>query len=292
MISKIKISLIKFISVCCRIRLRIKGVTVNSTGWILNAPQVKMARGSQILIGNNVTLNSSKRFNPLTERPVILRTLTPTACIEFKDNSGISGSSIICANKITIGEYTIIGANTLIYDSDGHAYSQEKGWNTPRLMSGRPITIGKKCFIGTRCIILGGVTIGDSCVISAGTVLTQDVPSGHKAYGNPAIIEPLPVALGGPASITATNESNRNQNTVESAALNADEEAFLQDILNFLELSTPLTFDEEFREHEEWDSLAFLSLTSVLQDKYNFALTSENYNNFTTLRSLYKALKH
>ena len=292
MISKIKIIIIKLISTYCRIRLRAKGLSINDKALILNMPKVKMAKGSRIIVGENVTLNSSPRLNPLTEHSVVLRTLTPTACIEFKDNSGISGSNVICANKITVGEYTIIGANTLIYDSDGHAYSHEKGWNTPRLKSGRPITIGKKCFIGTRCIILGGVTIGDSCVISAGTVLTQDVPSGHKAYGNPAIIEPLPQVLGGPKSIPETVKETGEQDANISDSLSAEEESFLQDVLDMLEFSQPLTFNEAFREHEEWDSIAFLSLTSMLQDKYNFSLTSENYNNFSTLRSLFKALKN
>lgn len=291
MISKIKIFCLKLMTFYCRIRVRMKGIIPPSNGWIHGMPHIRMAKGSRIILGEGVTLNSSPRLNPLTERPVTLRTLCPAATIELKDNSGVSGATIVCANRITVDEYSIIGANTLIYDSDGHSYDSEKGWNTPRLLSGRPISIGKKCFIGTRCVILGGVTIGDSCLISAGTVLTQDVPTGHKAYGNPAIIEPLPHALGGISPVNKPDVDNSPNNTPAPIVLTPEEEDFLQLVLSSLELSTPLSFDGDFRSHDEWDSIAFLTLTSIIQEKYGFSLTSENYNKFTTLRSLYEQIK-
>ena len=291
MISTIKIFCFKLITFFCRIGIRMKGIIPPINGWIHGMPYIRMAKGSRIILGKGVTLNSSSILNPLTERPVTLRTLCPAATIELKDNSGISGATIICANRITVGEYSIIGANTLLYDSDGHSYDSEKGWNTPRLLSGRPISIGKKCFIGTRCVILGGVTIGDSCLISAGTVLTQDVPAGHKAYGNPAVVEPLPNALGGGSPTNKSNIDNSVNTNPESLALMPEEEAFLQLVLSSLELSEPLNFDDDFRAHQEWDSIAFLTLTSILQEKYEFSLTSENYNQFTTLRSLYNQIK-
>ncbi|NGO66156.1 acyltransferase [Rhizobium daejeonense] len=46
--------------------------------------------------------------------------------------------------------------------------------------------IGKNCFIGARSIILPGVTIGDSCVIGSGAVVTKDIPPNSAAAGNPA----------------------------------------------------------------------------------------------------------
>ena len=46
--------------------------------------------------------------------------------------------------------------------------------------------IGKNCFIGGRSIVLPGVTIGDGCVIGAGSVVTKDIPRASVAAGNPA----------------------------------------------------------------------------------------------------------
>jgi acetyltransferase-like isoleucine patch superfamily enzyme len=48
--------------------------------------------------------------------------------------------------------------------------------------------IGSNCFIGTRAIVLPGVTIGDNCIIAAGAVVNADVPPGSIAAGNPAKI--------------------------------------------------------------------------------------------------------
>ena len=48
--------------------------------------------------------------------------------------------------------------------------------------------IGKNCEIGARSIILPGVTIGDSCIVGAGAVVTKDVPPNSVVVGNPAQI--------------------------------------------------------------------------------------------------------
>jgi len=47
-------------------------------------------------------------------------------------------------------------------------------------------TIGKNVWISTGSIILFGVEIGDNAVISAGSVVTKDVPAGAFVGGNPA----------------------------------------------------------------------------------------------------------
>jgi acetyltransferase-like isoleucine patch superfamily enzyme len=46
--------------------------------------------------------------------------------------------------------------------------------------------IGTRCFIGARSIILPGITIGDGCVVAAGSVVTADVAPGTIVAGNPA----------------------------------------------------------------------------------------------------------
>ena len=197
MITRIKIAILKLISQFYKLILWKHGFSFGKNCFINGMPYVKTAKGSRISLGNNVTLISNQKHNPLLEHPVSFRTLTPEARIELADNSGISGSNIVCCNHISIGEYTIIGPGTLIYDSEGHDYSPEVGWSQRKVRTGRPIRIGAKCFIGARCMIMSGVTIGDNCVIAAGSIITQDIPAGHKASGNPASCSPLPKMLGG-----------------------------------------------------------------------------------------------
>lgn len=53
----------------------------------------------------------------------------------------------------------------------------------------KPITVGNGCWIGAKSIILGGVNIGEGCIIAAGTVVTQSVPPNSLVAGVPARIK-------------------------------------------------------------------------------------------------------
>ena len=44
----------------------------------------------------------------------------------------------------------------------------------------------KGCSIGANSTIICGITIGENSLIGAGSVVTKDIPSDSKAYGNPA----------------------------------------------------------------------------------------------------------
>lgn len=46
--------------------------------------------------------------------------------------------------------------------------------------------IGERCQIGAHSIIFPGVTIGDGCIIAAGSVVMRDIPPGSLVFGNPA----------------------------------------------------------------------------------------------------------
>lgn len=49
----------------------------------------------------------------------------------------------------------------------------------------RPITVGNNVWIGAKVAVLPGVTIGDNCVIGAGSVVNRDIPPNSIAVGNP-----------------------------------------------------------------------------------------------------------
>ena len=54
------------------------------------------------------------------------------------------------------------------------------------LPSSGKVKIGNNIYFGTDVIVLKGVTIGDNCVIAAGSVITKDIPSNSVAGGVPA----------------------------------------------------------------------------------------------------------
>ena len=49
-----------------------------------------------------------------------------------------------------------------------------------------PIVIGDDCFIGMKSILMYGVTLGDHCVVAAGSVVTKSFPPRTVLGGNPA----------------------------------------------------------------------------------------------------------
>jgi acetyltransferase-like isoleucine patch superfamily enzyme len=61
---------------------------------------------------------------------------------------------------------------------------------THDFLNNRHVTtrIGSRCHIGARAIIYPGIEIGDGCIISAGSVVTRDIPPNSLVMGNPARI--------------------------------------------------------------------------------------------------------
>lgn len=63
-----------------------------------------------------------------------------------------------------------------LYDPEG---------NPKRLCWAKPVHIGNDCWFGANVVVCPGVTIGDNCVIGAGSVVTRDIPSNSFAAGVP-----------------------------------------------------------------------------------------------------------
>lgn len=181
---------------CCSavkaVGYRCRGVQVGSGCVLSGAAVFYRKRGSRIVLENGVSLHSSPTCNHLITHPCSLSCIAPGAEIVMRRGSGMSGSTIVCSTRIEVGEYTMIGAGCVLYDCKEHDYCPESGWTFPPAQNGgKPINIGKRCYIGMNCVILKGVTIGDNCVISAGSVVCRDVPSGYFVSGNPAVYCPL-----------------------------------------------------------------------------------------------------
>lgn len=168
-----------------------QGVVSYGPTHLMRAPK------SEIIIGSNVQIVSSSLRSSTGSifAPTKLRTLTKTARIIIEDNVGMNGTSIIARSKtILIGKGTIIAPNVLIMDLDGHPlWPPENRISNPAIENDSDVIIGKNVWIGNRCMILKGVSIGNNSVIAAGSVVTKDIPANVLAGGIPAkIIRNLP----------------------------------------------------------------------------------------------------
>jgi len=89
------------------------------------------------------------------------------------------------AGPIIIGDNTMIGPKTCIYASTHELDPEErkKGYTIPK-----EVRIGSNVWVGGQVSILPGVTIGDNCIIGAGSVVTKSFPDNVVIAGNPARI--------------------------------------------------------------------------------------------------------
>lgn len=89
---------------------------------------------------------------------------------------------VLDVTYVTIGSRTLFGPNVQIYTATHPLNYKERASG---LEYAKPITIGEDVWVGGSVVICPGVTIGDRCVIGAGSVVTKDIPADTFAAGNP-----------------------------------------------------------------------------------------------------------
>jgi acetyltransferase-like isoleucine patch superfamily enzyme len=152
-------------------------------------PIISKTKGSRIILGKGCTLVSKSKYNLAgINHPVIIATLTADAIIDI-GIVGISGSSLCAAKLIKIGDYSGLGANSCIYDTDFHPLDAKirRVQNSVNNSNCKEVIIGKDVWIAANVLILKGVEIGDEAIIGAGSVVTGNVPSKTIFAGNPAV---------------------------------------------------------------------------------------------------------
>jgi acetyltransferase-like isoleucine patch superfamily enzyme len=98
------------------------------------------------------------------------------------------GCTLIAKDKIVIGENSTLAYGVMVLTSaDPNGPYNRLSKLYPPIHA--PVIIGNNCWIGARSLILPGVTIGDCCVVAAGSVVIKDVPSNSLVAGVPAEIK-------------------------------------------------------------------------------------------------------
>ncbi len=143
--------------------------------------------GCRIKFGNNVTINSCREMNPIGGDTKTIFYIKKNGKIDIGNDVGISNSSIVALNKISIEDYVMIGADCKIYDHDFHSLNfDERIISSDLGVKSIPVLIKRGAFIGAHSIILKGVTIGEKSIVGAGSVVTMSIPDGEIWAGNPA----------------------------------------------------------------------------------------------------------
>ncbi len=145
---------------------------------------------------NNIKPSETEKRNAVLQKllgytPQGLTVITPFMCDYGKNihfgsdvfvNSNcffMDGADITIGDNVFIGPYC--GFYTATHPLDYH--NRNKG-----LEKALPITIGDNCWFGANVSVMPGVTIGNGCVIAAGSVVTKSIPENTLVAGVPAKI--------------------------------------------------------------------------------------------------------
>lgn len=106
----------------------------------------------------------------------------PNAVITFGEGVGTNiGTTIICQEKIQIGNHAMLGRHITIRDNNGSHYMNRQGYKNTR-----PVIIGDKVWLTEQCTVMPGVKIGDGAIIGALSLVIRNVPAHCLASGHPA----------------------------------------------------------------------------------------------------------
>ena len=97
--------------------------------------------------------------------------------ISIDKDSWIGGECKLFAGEagISIGKNVAIAFGS-VFLTNNHNYKSDKLVPFDEINFSYPIKVGDAVWIGCRCIVLGGIEIGDGAIIAAGSVLTKSVP--------------------------------------------------------------------------------------------------------------------
>ncbi len=98
-----------------------------------------------------------------------------------------SGARISGIGTTIINENTKIAQNFLSISETHEDYKRFTPFNFGKRFP-KEINIGKNVWIGSNVIILAGSTIGDNCVVGAGSVLRGKFKNNTLILGNPAVV--------------------------------------------------------------------------------------------------------
>ncbi len=138
--------------------------------------RLKVRIDGQLILHDRVRLNAA-----LT--PIEL-TVMDRAVLEIGEGTYINyGTSIAAAKSVSIGKHCLIGTYVNITDNNFHQIDPDHRYELPESF---PVVLADRVWLGTRVIVLPGVTIGEGSVIGAGSVVTHDIPARVLAAGVPA----------------------------------------------------------------------------------------------------------
>lgn len=149
----------------------------------------KISIQGKLLIGENFKINSKLLANPIGRNYKCIFIVRKDAILSIGNNTGMSGTAIVCQKKITICDNVKFGGNVCVYDTDFHALDPQLRTDPTKDRENtvkKDVVIHDNVFIGAYSTILKGVIIGKNSIIGACSVVSKNIPENEIWAGNPA----------------------------------------------------------------------------------------------------------
>lgn len=144
---------------------------------------------NSILEGNISTLQNCKLHRCEIVGNVSLGRNTslwgPNLDIYTNENSVEIGSYCSIARNVSFQTYNHNAKKITSYFIGANFFNEQ--WANEQVSKGK-IVVGNDVWIGSHCVILGGVTIGNGAIIAANSVVNKDIPAYSIVGGSPAKI--------------------------------------------------------------------------------------------------------
>ncbi len=170
-----------------RVRLWAHGATVGPGLTIRGPIRLHCHRTGSIRIGKDCRIQSGFAGNPVGGYSRMAIWVGPGGRLSLGDRVGLSNSTIVCQQSVSIEDDAFLGGGSQIYDTDFHSvHAAERGRPGNPGTRTRSVVIRRRAFVGGHSTVLKGVTIGEEAVVGAGSVVRSDVPDAEVWAGNPA----------------------------------------------------------------------------------------------------------
>jgi acetyltransferase-like isoleucine patch superfamily enzyme len=105
----------------------------------------------------------------------------------YVDSYVLSSGNCTLGNNVVMRYRTVMARNVIVED---HVFFTA-GVKTifldhKRQATPRPLIIRKGCYFGDNCIIMGGITVAERCIIGAGSFVNKDTDPDGVYVGTPA----------------------------------------------------------------------------------------------------------
>lgn len=174
-----------------RIKAKLKGARIHRTATIENPNKIEIGRNciidaysvlrvgkgnnSKLIIGDDVVIKRGAYITVENSQVLI-------------NSHAMIGHDVWIGGKggnIEIGRNTMIAVKTVIVSSNHDYLDIQVPYHEGHELA-EDIRIGENVWIGSLCVVLPGVKIGDGSVVGALSIVTKDVDRNSLIVGNPA----------------------------------------------------------------------------------------------------------